>query len=316
MAPIASLSTFGRGHYTDSAVARVVPPRNDRRQRPVLSAFPSHPKKSPVSAESSKPAPANCRIGAVSYLNSKPLVAELPRLAPEATIVVDLPSRLADALALGRLDVALVPSIEFFLRPGYTIVSDACVSCEGPVRSIKLFSRVPIPEIRTVSLDEGSRTSAALVKILLQEQFHLRPEYDVLPIDASLDDSTSDAVLLIGDRAMRPVNGQFHAIWDLGQQWREWTGLPFVFSMWVARPGVDVPRLAVLLAAARDAGVARLEEIARHEAAGVGLSEDFCLSYLRDSLTFWLGPRQRAGLARFCELARRLGLAPAGDSAT
>jgi chorismate dehydratase len=248
----------------------------------------------------------------VSYLNSKPLVAELPRLASHATIVVDLPSRLADALGRNRLDAALIPSIEFFHGSGYTIVSDACISCEGPVRSVKLFSRVPIAQIRAVSLDEGSRTSAALVKILLDKRFGLAPEYDMLPIGATLDDCPSDAVLLIGDRAMQPVNGQFHTVWDLGQEWTSWTGLPFVFSMWVARPGADLPWLDRTLSAARDAGLEHFEEIARREAPLVGISEASCLSYFRDHLRFHLGPRQRAGLARFYELACRLGLAPSG----
>ncbi|MBN1590818.1 MAG: menaquinone biosynthesis protein [Pirellulales bacterium] len=254
----------------------------------------------------------NCRVGAVSYLNSKPLIADLQRLVPEATIVVDLPSRLADQLAGEQLDVALIPSIEFFHHSDYQIVSDACVSCEGPVRSVKLYSRVPVVEIRTLSLDEGSRTSAALVKILLQEQFHVEPDYQMLPIGTLPEQCSSDAVLLIGDRAMRPVDGPFQVVWDLGEQWIAWTGLPFVFSMWVARPEADVRRLGAVFASARDAGVERLEEIARREAPNVGLSEDLCLRYLRDHLTFRLGPRQRQGLARFYELACRTGLAPAG----
>ena len=253
-----------------------------------------------------------CRIGAVSYLNSKPLVFELARLAPEAKMVVDLPSRLAKSLAAGQLDVALIPSIEYFQHPDYSIVSDACVACEGPVRSVKLYSRVPIEEIRTLSLDEGSRASAALVKIILQEQYHLEPEYQTLPIDASLESSQSDAVLLIGDRAMRPVNGSFHAVWDLGRQWTDWTGLPFVFAMWVARPGADRQRLDTVLTAARDAGVKRFKEIARLEATNVGISEASCLSYFQDHLTFHLGPRQREGLTRYYELAQQLGLAPGG----
>jgi len=256
------------------------------------------------------PGQPNYRIGAVSYLNSKPLVAELGRLAPEATILVDLPSRLADQLALGRLDVALIPSIEFFHCPDYAIVSDACISCEGPVRSIKLYSRVPIAEIRTLSLDEGSRTSAALVKILLDEQYHLVPEYEILPIGTLPEQCRTDAVLLIGDRAMRPVDGPFETIWDLGQQWSHWMSLPFVFAMWAARPEADLEWLAAVLAAARDAGLERLEDIARREAPNVGLSEDSCLSYLRDNLTFHLGGRQRQGLERFHELACRLGLVP------
>ena len=99
------------------------------------------------------------RIGAVNYLNTKPLVCGLEQLAPQAEIVFDLPSRLADGLAAGQLDVALIPSVEIFQNPTYTLVSDACIACRGPVLSVKLFSRVPPAEIRTLALDEGSRTS-------------------------------------------------------------------------------------------------------------------------------------------------------------
>ena len=94
------------------------------------------------------------RVGAVNYLNTKPLIYDLRRLAPQAELILDLPSRLADGLSAGRFDVALIPSIELFADPSYTIVSDACIACRGPVLSVKLFSRVPADRIR--SLDRKS----------------------------------------------------------------------------------------------------------------------------------------------------------------
>src|SRR5215467_9259516 len=147
------------------------------------------------------------RIGAVSYLNTKPLVYGLAELAPQHELVFDLPSRLADDLAAGRLDVALIPSIEYFQHPGYTIVSDACIACRGPVRSVKLFSRVPMSSIETLALDEGSRTSVALVRILLNERLGIDPALIPLPIDARPDAIEADALLLIGDRAIQPPSG-------------------------------------------------------------------------------------------------------------
>src|SRR6478735_4438604 len=128
------------------------------------------------------------RIGAVSYLNTRPLVYGLAEAAPQHELVFDLPSRLADDLAAGRLDVALIPSIEYFQNPAYRIVSDACIACRGPVLSVKLFSRVPILKIRSLALDVGSRTSAALVRILLKEQYSLEPRFEPLAIGASLTD--------------------------------------------------------------------------------------------------------------------------------
>lgn len=253
------------------------------------------------------------RIGAVSYLNTKPLVYRLAELAPQHELVFDLPSRLADDLAAGRLDVALIPSVEYFQNPAYTIVSDACIGCRGPVRSVKLLSRVPLESIRTLALDEGSRTSVALVRILLQERFGLTPKLLPFPIDAAPESIAADALLMIGDRAMHPPRGQFVAEWDLGDIWCRWSEQPFVFAMWVGGASVSLAEseeLAVSLNQARDLGVANLERIASEEHAAVGLCFDDCLTYLRDHLHFCLGPREQAGLQLFREHAERMGLAP------
>jgi chorismate dehydratase len=251
------------------------------------------------------------KVGAVTYLNTKPLVYRLEQFAPPAELSFDLPSRLADNLAADRLDVALIPSIECFQNPDYRIVSDACIACRGPVLSVKLFSRVRAVDIRTLALDEGSRTSVALLRILLKERFGLEPETVPLPIGTSLSDTTADAVLLIGDRAIHSPPGRFAEVWDLGDQWCQWSGLPFVFAMWVARRGVDVRNLESGLAAARDCGVANLEQIAEAAAAPLGLTGPQCLSYLRDNLHFYLGPREREGLALFHEKSVALEFAPA-----
>jgi chorismate dehydratase len=252
------------------------------------------------------------RVGAVSYLNTKPLIWEFEQLAPQAKLVLDYPSRLADRLAASTLDVALIPSIEFFRDPTYTIVSDACIACRGPVMSVKLFSRVPLEQIRTLALDEGSRTSVALVQVLLDERFGLRPQLEHLALGKSVADTEADAVLLIGDRAMQSPGGPFAAVWDLGEQWRLWSNLPFVFAMWVARAGVDLQGVDVALSEARDRGLAHLPEIAAKEAAPLGLTERECVAYLRENLYFHFGPREQQGLALFYDRACRLGLAPAG----
>src|SRR5688500_17969599 len=213
------------------------------------------------------------RIGAVSYLNTKPLIFGLAELAPQHELLLDLPSRLADRLAAGELDVALIPSGEFLQNPAYAIISDACIACRGPVRSVKLLSRVPLEEIRTLALDEGSRTSVALVRILLKERFGLEPRLVPFPIDAVPESIRADALLMIGDRAMHPPAGQIVAEWDLGDVWCRWSELPFVFAMWVARgAGVSPARkrsevrrqrseeelaeLAVVLSQTRDLGMA------------------------------------------------------------
>lgn len=252
------------------------------------------------------------RIGAVTYLNTRPLVVSLASVAPCVRIEFDVPSRLADRLARGDLDVATIPSIEYFRLPGARIVSDACVACRGPVKSVMLYGRKPAERIQTLALDEGSRTSAAMSRILLRERFGVTPRLRTLAIGASAQDTDADAVMLIGDRGMLAPPGEFEFVWDLGEEWNRWTGLPFVFAMWIARPGVDLGSLDKCLAAARDEGEKRLDQIARTEAAGLGVSEQECLVYLRDHLVFHLGPRERSGLERFGHLAAKHNLAPAG----
>jgi len=250
------------------------------------------------------------KIGAVSYLNTKPLVCGLERFAPQAEIVFDLPSRLADQLANRQLDVALIPSIEYLQDPHYTIVSDACIACRGPVWSVKLFSRVPVARIGRLALDEGSRTSVALTRIMLAQRHGIDPELETLPIGATLRDTTADAVLLIGDRAIHAPAEHFEVVWDLGEEWSRWTNLSFVFAMWVARRNEIPAGIETALGAARDLGLTQLEAIARREAPRMQLDEAACLSYLRDNLHFTLGPRERKGLELFGQYAAALGLAP------
>lgn len=257
------------------------------------------------------PAPEQVRVGAVNYLNSKPLVEGLAQDAPDLRVTFDLPSRLADALGADQLDVALLPVFEYFRHPAWQIVSDACIACRGPVRSVKLFFRVPPPEVRTLDLDEGSRTSAALAQVLLLRQLGLQPELGMLPIGGGFGDSTADAVLLIGDRAMFDVREAFVEVWDLGERWWRWTGLPFVFAAWIARPEIDPAPLESALSAARDRGLERIDAIAKREAEILGLPTELARSYLRESLSFKIGRRERQGLCLFRRHCVSLGLAPA-----
>jgi chorismate dehydratase len=252
------------------------------------------------------------RIGAVSYLNSKPLVEGLAELAPHAELWLDFPSRLADQLQRGLIDVGLVPSVATLLNPGYEVVSDACVATRGPVLSVKMYSRVPAPQIQRLALDEGSRTSATLVRILLAERHGVFPAVEKLPLDCHLESSTADAVLLIGDRAILPPAQSFEFTWDLGEEWTRMTGLPFVFALWASRRGSDLEGLEEVLGAARDLGVERLDEIARREAPLLGLSERLTRDYLHNNLYYHLGEAERRGLTRFQQLAVKYDLVPGG----
>ncbi|RIK81443.1 MAG: hypothetical protein DCC67_08215 [Planctomycetota bacterium] len=254
--------------------------------------------------------PPSLRIGAVSYLNTVPLVRGLLELLPGAELSFDHPSRLADRLAAGELDVALAPSIEIARHPEWSIVSTACIGCRGPVLSVKVLFRKPPSSVRTLALDEGSRTSAALAQVLLADRFGVRPRIEPLPIDCTPDKTAADAVLVIGDRAIRSEYAGFYGAWDLGEEWVRATRLPFVFAVWAARPGVDAAEIEAALDAARDRGRSEIEQIALEQSARTGIPFDLVLRYLRDSLNFQLDERERLGLDRFFRRAAQLALIP------
>lgn len=248
------------------------------------------------------------RVGAVSYLNARPLVRHLAGALPDAAISYDTPRRLADLLAAGELDVALAPCICLADHPEWSLLSTACIGARGPVESVKLLFCCPPAEVRSLALDEGSRSSVVLAQLLLAEKFGVRPRLLPLPLGEGADSTDADAVLMIGDRAMGPPPARFSDWWDLGAEWRQWTGLPMVFAMWMARPGVDGTLLADAFDTARDAGLRDVEAIAAEAAIEMQLPEDFVLRYLQQHLYYRFGPNERRGLEEFFRRAARLGL--------
>lgn len=257
---------------------------------------------------------AHVRLGAVSYLNSRPLVYGLAEQLPGSSVTLDYPSRLADALARRELDVALIPSIEYFRGTGYEILSNACVAARGPVMSVKLFCRVHPGQIRTVALDEGSRTSATLTRIILAEKYGVYPKAEPLSLSSCTEHSQADAVLLIGDRAMHDPDEPFVEVMDLGEVWNEWTGLPFVFAMWVALKDADTTGIADVLEGTRDLGTKHLDEIAAAEASQLGLTVKVAENYLHNNLYYTMTSAERAGLNLFHQLALEHQLVNRHDS--
>lgn len=252
------------------------------------------------------------RIGAVSYLNTKPLVYDLEALAPQAELILDYPSRLADQMARGDLEVALIPVIEYFRAGTYSLVPNISIASCGPVLSVTLFSRAPWAEIRRVALDEGSRTSAALAQMLLRKKYGVTPEVCPLPLNRPAEDVDADAVLLIGDRAMHACLPGFRHAYDLGQEWHDWTSLPFVYAAWAVRPGVDLGSVLDALHEAKRRGIENVGPIAAREAPHLKLDAGFCRRYLANIIRFDLGPRELAGLHHYYMLASELGLARRG----
>ncbi len=257
------------------------------------------------------------RLGAVSYLNARPLVYGLEGRADLFSLRFDVPSRCAALLHAGGTDLGLIPTIEYLRGPApYRIVPDLGIISDGEVASVALFSRVPLTRVRRIGLDTSSRTSAVLTRVLCREAWGIEPDFAPLPPDRAADAAGVDAALLIGDPALF-LNHAAAGLTkiDLGSEWTRMTGLPFVWAFWAGRAGaVDAAGVAALQAA-RDGGVANSDAVADRfcDRAGGSPRSDVCRRYLRENIKYTLGDREIAGLRRYYELAVAHGLVEFGS---
>jgi chorismate dehydratase len=246
------------------------------------------------------------RLGVVPYLNVEPIVHGL-QADPRFEVVRDAPSRVADLLHAGAIDLGMIPSVEY-ARGDYAIVPGIAIASRGAVGSVELLHSKPIGELRRVALDASSRTSIALLRILLREQLGRDPEYVEMPPDPEAMLEAADAALLIGDNALYYA-GSCPRL-DLGEAWQALTGLSFVFAFWAGRPGCVGPDDLRRLQGALRAGRARLGEIAAsYNGNGAGHAAQNEM-YLRESIVFDLGDAEQAGLREFYRRAYGLGLIP------
>lgn len=257
----------------------------------------------PAIAES-KPARRVITVGAVSFLNSRPLLEGLTD-QPGVRLRTAVPAALPGALARGEVDVAQLPVVDVW-RGGHalTIVSDACIASEAETLTVRVFSRVPPDRVTRLVADPDSRTSVVLAQVLWREmygqQLVLRPP--------GIEAEGADAVLLIGDKVVTDAPRGFGFEVDLGGAWRHLTDLPFVFAVWAGAADRDWTELAATLSRCRDHGVARAAEIAESAGPEHGWPAPLARRYLCETLRYTLTPEMRTGMARFFELAARHGL--------
>ena len=251
------------------------------------------------------------RLGVVSYLNAKPLIAGL-ETEPRVELSLDVPARLPAKLDAGTVDVALVPVIDLLAGGrAWQIVSDACIGCDGETLTVRVFSRVPADAIRRLHVDGDSHTSVALARILWRELYHR--DLEVLPYCGTESVDECEAVLLIGDKVVNHRLIDYDIETDLGSAWKSLTSRPFVFAVWAAPRSLDVSELAPLLSAARDRGVAAAATIAADFGPGLGWPVTLATRYLTTRLKFDLGDRQRRALRKFVELGRANGIVTATE---
>lgn len=251
------------------------------------------------------------RVGAVGYLNARPLTWALDRSPEKWQVRYDVPSACAALLHEGAIDLGLIPSIEYLQSPDYRFVPGVGIGSRGPIASVALYTRVPVESIRRMALDTSSRTSVALVKVLSRHRFGIEPEFVHHGPDLAAMTRTCDAGLLIGDPAF-DANHDALGLQkiDLGAEWTAMTGLPFIYAAWTGRPGAvgrdEVQALQQAQAEGVRSRLAIADEYGRGDAAVAARAAE----YLRDNVRYGLGPEEAAGLQMFLDYAADLGVGP------
>jgi chorismate dehydratase len=251
------------------------------------------------------------RIGAVGYLNARPLTWALDRDPQRWRIRYDLPSVCSSLLHAGDVDLGLVPSVEYLHSSDYCLVPGVGIGSRGPIASVALYTRVPVERIRHVALDTSSRTSVTLIQVLCRHRFGIAPEFVPHGPDLVAMTTRFDAGLLIGDPAF---DADHQALGltkiDLGEEWTAMTGLPFIYAAWTGRRGALAAEGIEALQAAQAEGLRSTEAIAAEYGRGDAARAARAAVYLRDNVRYGLGAEQAAGLQLFLDYAAEMGLAP------
>jgi chorismate dehydratase len=254
---------------------------------------------------------APIRIGAVGYLNARPLTWALDGDPGWWAIRYDLPSVCSALLHAGQVDLGLVPSIDYLQNPDYRFVPGVGIGSRGPIASVALYTRVPVERVRSIALDTSSRTSVTLIRVLCRHRFGISPEF--IAHGPRLTDmvAAADAGLLIGDPAFEADHVALGLTKvDLGEEWTAMTGLPFIYAAWTGRAGAVAGDDVEALQRAQAIGVQSVDAIAAEYAAGDARRAARAATYLRDNVKYGLGPDEARGLQLFLNYAADLGLAP------
>src|SRR5262245_51109156 len=250
------------------------------------------------------------RLGAVGYLNARPLTWALDRASGRWRVRYDLPAVCARLLYDNEVDLGLVPSIEYLRSDDYRFVPGVGIGSRGPVASVALFTRVSVERIRHIALDTSSRTSVTLIRVLSHHRYRIAPEFVPHGPDLAAMVRDYDAGLLIGDPALEADAAALGVTKiDLGEEWTDMTGLPFVYAAWTGRTGAIDAEHVRLLQQAQAEGVASYSAIAAEYGNNHAGATNRALAYLRDNMRYGLGADEEKGLQLFLDYAADLGLA-------
>ena len=245
------------------------------------------------------------RLAASSYLNSAPLIWSFLNGSKRGQVdfIEAVPARCAELLAQAEVEAALVPVIEYQRIAGGALVPDVCVGSQKEVLSVVLVSKDrELEHVRTVALDESSRTSATLVKVIFREFLDHEPAWTVRSPNLEEMLERNDAALIIGDPGMTfPRTGL--KVWDMASLWRKYTGLGFVFAMWMIGDDAIEKARAVDFAGARDEGIAHVEDIVESYKGKIPVPVSELRKYLTENIVFHVDDSMRRGLQLYYELA-------------
>jgi chorismate dehydratase len=257
------------------------------------------------------------RISAISFLNTAPLMWDFEngdsaaRLRQDFEISYTIPSHCAQQLKQGSADIGIIPVAAYVEIPDLVIVPDVAIAAKNKVRSILLVSKAPLDKIRSVATDDSSRTSAALVEIYLRKFVGTDPGFTRQKPDLKTMLQWHDAALLIGDPALQARTDGYY-VYDLAEEWRRWTGRPFVFAFWAVRkaalPGRPELNIAQVFQQSRDHGLEHIPEIAAAWAPKLELSAQLISDYLTENVDYSLDPENLEGLRLFYRYGQELGI--------
>jgi chorismate dehydratase len=249
------------------------------------------------------------RLSVVQYLNTVPLIWGMLHGEQQSKFELQLtvPSGCADAVARREADVGIVPSIEYQRLDRVQILPGLSIASKRLVQSVLLLSKMPLAQVQTVELDPSSRTSAALVRILLQNFYGRQVSFAPASPDPEAMLEHADAALLIGDPALTYAGPVAH-VYDLAAEWRKFTGLPFVFALWVGHADVNLSQHLADFTASLEFGLAHLDDIAAEFAPRLGMTPEAVKVYLSENIDYSLDEENRAGLKLFYKLAHEIGI--------
>ncbi len=251
------------------------------------------------------------RVGCVPYVNAIPLVWWFHHLdeASPVEVVYAVPSQLPALHASREVDAILVSSIESLRTPGASVADGAAVASNGPVQSVRMFSRKPWNEIKTLALDQSSMTSNALAQIILREQFDVEPEVQPLPPDAEAMLAACDACVIIGDKGLE-ANPAGAEVIDLGSAWQTLTGLPFVWAIWTSHDPMEEALVQELQTAVQQSSPSggNWKEVVAFAAARSGWNAELVHEYLTRCVSHQFGETETRGMALYAKKLMENGL--------